>query len=330
MTGELHPWNAGVFQSLAMRVPRLPHALLIHGVPGIGKLALAGRFAQSLLCEHPDRSSRPCGSCDACRWFLAGNHPDSRRLEPESIAMQSAPEPEEGAEAPARRARPSVEIKVDEVRGLADFLNLRSHRGGRRIALVHPAEDMNAHAANALLKGLEEPPPEAVFLLVSHRPARLLPTIRSRCVAVPVPVPERAAALRWLESRGVTQAERWLAYSGGAPLRALEYAGASEALAALLRAALEGDAGVLDSIRERDELETLAEALQKHALDRAFESLAGRRKYMTEGKPAAAGTAVAWLEYARSLGRHRVLARHPVNPRLFVLEMLAGLPSRKT
>ena len=85
---------------------------------------------------------------------------------------------------------------------------------------MHPAEDMNEVAANALLKGLEEPPSGAIFILVSHRPARLLPTIRSRCVAFPVPLPARDVALKWLAGQNVKDAERWLAYAGGAPLRA--------------------------------------------------------------------------------------------------------------
>ena len=128
-------------------------------------------------------------------------------------------------EAPAKRTKqPSIEIKVDQVRELADFLYIGSHRGRMRVALVHPAEDMNENAANALLKGLEEPPASAMFILVSHRPAQLLPTIRSRCVSVPVGIPAREAALAWLEAQGLKEAERWLAYAGGAPLRAVEYA----------------------------------------------------------------------------------------------------------
>ena len=104
-----------------------------------------------------------------------------------------------------------------------------------RVALVHPAEDMNPNAANALLKGLEEPPAGAMFILVSHRPAQLLPTIRSRCVALPVPIPPREAALQWLSGQGIKDAERWLAYAGGAPLRALDYAAKAESLSRLLR-----------------------------------------------------------------------------------------------
>jgi len=79
------------------------------------------------------------------------------------------------------------------------LLNVGSHRGKLRIALIHPADDLQLpSAANALLKGLEEPPAGAIFILVSHRPARLLATVRSRCVAVPVPIPPRDVSLAWL------------------------------------------------------------------------------------------------------------------------------------
>src|SRR5438477_8814476 len=224
----MHPWNEPIFESLKRGRERLPHALLVHGPRGVGKLALAERLAQLLLCEHADPAARPCGTCDGCRWYLGGNHPDFRRLEPEAIAKAppEAEAEEEGSEAPARRTKqPSLFITVDQVRSLADFLNLRSHRGALRVALLHPAEDLYLpNAANALLKSLEEPPAGAIFILVSHRPARLLPTVRSRCVAVPVPIPPQDVALAWLSSQGVTNAEPWLAFAGGGPLPALDSA----------------------------------------------------------------------------------------------------------
>src|SRR2546425_471932 len=100
----MHPWNQPILDALKTR-ERLPHALLLHGPRGVGKLALAERVAQLLLCEHAERAQRPCGRCDGCRWYLAGNHPDFRRLEPEAIAKLPPPlEEEEGSEAPARRA----------------------------------------------------------------------------------------------------------------------------------------------------------------------------------------------------------------------------------
>src|SRR2546423_4975072 len=250
------PWNEPIVDDIRRRLERLPHALLIHGARGVGKLARAERIAQLLLCESSGK--RPCGACEGCRWFLAGSHPDFRRIEPEALARESAAE-EEPVE---RKGKPSIEIKVEQVRALADFLNIGSHRGGRRVALVHPAEAMNDVTANALLKGLEEPPASAVFVLVSHRPAQLLPTIRSRCVAIPVALPPRDAALAWLAKEGVKNAERWLAYAGGAPLRALEYAANAPLLEALLRSPA--------PVEDREALELLAEALQKIALDRAL------------------------------------------------------------
>jgi DNA polymerase-3 subunit delta' len=314
----MHPWNEPLFESLKARVERFPHALLIHGARGTGKLGLAERVAGLLLCEDPGR--RPCGRCEGCRWLAAGSHPDFRRVEPEALAKEPPAEPEAEAEAPAKRGKPSTEIKVEQVRDLAGFLNLGSHRGRLRVALVHPAEVMNPTAANALLKGLEEPPPGAVFLLVSHRPSQLLPTIRSRCVALPVPIPPRAAALQWLAEQGVAKAERWLAYAGGAPLQALEYAGKSDLLERLLQRPLPVD--------DREALEPLADALQKIALDRALTSLGLPQKYQTGGAPTEPAPAQAWLSYARQMGQHRLLCRHPLNPKLFSAEMIAGMPRR--
>src|SRR3970282_633505 len=107
--------------------------------------APALRVAHRMLCEASDEARRPCGACAACRWFLAGNHPDFRRIEPE-ILWQEVPD------------KPSRVIKIEQIRELADFLNVKSHRGGLRIALIHPADDMQLPAASAPLNSLEEPP----------------------------------------------------------------------------------------------------------------------------------------------------------------------------
>jgi DNA polymerase III subunit delta' len=314
----MHAWNQPILDSLTARAGRLPHALLIHGPRGVGKAALAERIAQTLLCEGAGK--KPCLACDACRWFVAGNHPDFRRVESEAVA-KVPPALDAEDEAPAKRApkQPSIEIKVDQVRELADFLYVRSHRGGVRLALVHPAEDMNENAANALLKGLEEPPAAAMFLLVSHRPAQLLPTIRSRCVALPVPIPPRAAAVEWLLSQNVKDGERWLAYAGGAPLRAVDYAADAATLSGLLRAPA--------PVEGREGLEPLADALQKIALDRALSAFGLPPKYQTGSGKVAPEKAREWLAFARRMGEDRLLCRHPLNPRLFSAAMLAAMPS---
>ena len=307
----MHPWNQPILDAIARRLERLPHALLLYGPQGVGKLALAERAAQLLLCEG---EKRPCDKCDACRWFLAGNHPDFRRLEPEALAKAPAPDAED--DAPARRPKqPSIEIKVDQVRELADFLYVGSHRGRLRVALVHPAEHMNENAANALLKGLEEPPAGAVFILVSHRPAQLLPTIRSRCVGVPVPIPPPEAALQWLAKQGLKEPQRWLAYAGGAPLRAVDYS--ARGLASL------------SVVMDRDGLEPLAEALQKTAVDRALLAFGLPAKYGTTSAAVPREKARAWLAFGRQMGEDRLLCRHTLNPRLFSAAMLAAMPSER-
>lgn len=312
---------------LVSQLERLPHALLLHGPRGVGKLHLAERFAQLLLCEARGRGTTPCERCDGCRWFLAGQHPDVRFIEPEAIARQSALEDSESADKP--KGKPSAEIRIEQIRALADFLYIGSHRGGRRVAIVHPAEAMNPHASNALLKSLEEPPAGAVFLLVSHRPARLLPTIRSRCIPAPVPLPDAGAAQAWLRGQGVPEVARRLAFAGGAPLRALDDASSERGARAdeILRAIASRDMPALRSPKDRDRLEMLAEVLQKCAFDSALASFGLPPKY-TSGMASDRTLRREWLAYARKMGRDRALARHPVNVGLHAAEVLAGLPAK--
>jgi DNA polymerase-3 subunit delta' len=189
----------------------MPHAVLLHGPRGVGKKILAEHLAQALLCETPD-SAGGCGHCKACHWFAQGGHPDYRLIEPSA-------EEEEGAAKKGGR-----QITIKEIRALGDFLSLAAHQGGWRIVVVHPAEAMNAAAANALLKTLEEPPANVLIILISHQPSRLLATVISRCRKVPVGLPKWDMAMQWLDEQGLTHSEALLCEAGGAPLTALEYA----------------------------------------------------------------------------------------------------------
>jgi len=214
---ELH---SKVWSGLQGRRQRMPHSLLLIGQKGLGKFDLARCFAASLLCESPLADGMACGKCLACNWFAQGNHPDFRLLQPEALS--------EDVEAEDGKKKPSQQITIDQVRSLDEFFNVGTHRGGLRIVLVNPTEAMNRNTANSLLKTLEEPSPNTLFLMVSSEPMRLLPTIRSRCQVVPVPVPLAKVAARVLADEGVERAEHWLALAGGAPGLALDMANSGQ------------------------------------------------------------------------------------------------------
>ena len=108
---------------------------------------------------------------------------------------------EEGEEKPGGK-KPSREISVDQIRDLSNFANLSAHCGGYRVVLIHPAESMNNNAANSLLKTLEEPTDKLLFLLVTHKPQQLLPTILSRCLGFTVRTPTRELGAAWLDAAG--------------------------------------------------------------------------------------------------------------------------------
>ncbi len=192
----IYPWQTDDWGRLQQLRAAWPHALLLHGQAGIGKLRFAQHLAQGLLCEAPQHDGQPCGTCPACTWFVQGNHPDYRIVLPEALAAEAgfataADEKPENADAEdGKKTRaPSKEIKIEQVRALLDFCGVGSHRGGLRVVVLYPAEGLNVAAANALLKTLEEPPAGVVFLMVSARIDRLLPTIISRCRQWPMTLP---------------------------------------------------------------------------------------------------------------------------------------------
>ena len=224
---ELHRES---WQSLQDWKTRLPHALLISGVKGLGKLELALDFAASLLCEADSSDGFACGVCAACQWLEKGNHPDFRMLQPEALQKEEEEDKEEKKQAKGKEAseeksnRKGQEIGVDDVRALDTFLSVGTHRQKMRVIIIHPAEAMNRHAANALLKALEEPPADTLFLLVANEAMRLLPTLRSRCQQLALPVPDMALAEKFLKEKGLADAVTWLHLAGGAPMLAFRLA----------------------------------------------------------------------------------------------------------
>jgi DNA polymerase-3 subunit delta' len=207
-----YPWLATHWRRLLAQKAHPPQALLIAGPAGVGKSTLARTWAQTLLCEAPQASGGACGVCQACHWFAAGTHPDYR------VFTLLEKENDNG------ETRLAAEIVVDQAREAVDFVQLSTYRAGRRVVLIEPAEALNLAAANALLKVLEEPPLNTSFLLVSDQPRRLLPTLRSRCTRLDVGLPRQQDALQWLCENGIKQGEEILALSGGAPLKAMNWA----------------------------------------------------------------------------------------------------------
>ncbi len=214
----MYKWQEPQWNSLIKRKDTLPHALLLRGRAGVGKHDFALDLASALLCMEPS-SQKACGVCASCLWLKEGNHPDFRLISPED---NDAGDDTNELKSKKKSSKKS-QISVAQIRQLYDYLSLSTHQvHGKRIVLISPAEMLNASSANALLKMLEEPPANTLFILVSSQPQRLLPTIISRCQAVEMPIPKKAMALSWLGEQGVKQAEIALGYAGGAPLLALQ------------------------------------------------------------------------------------------------------------
>ena len=151
---------------------RLASTYLFVGPAGIGKRTLALELARALLCEVGGAELAPCGTCESCRLAQAGTHPDlllvAKPAGKSSIPVELFIGPQE------RRMR----------EGLCHDIALKPFLGGRRVAIIDDADDLNQEGANALLKTLEEPPPHSVLILIGASTARQLPTIRSRCQIV--------------------------------------------------------------------------------------------------------------------------------------------------
>lgn len=140
---------------------KLHHAWLLYGVKGIGKATEAMAMAGFYLCEDRGADGHACGECHACCMLKAGSHPDFTAVE---------------------RLEKKRDIAVDQIREALSFLSLSGMESERRVLLLNDAETMNIQAANALLKGLEEPASGSLLLIVCHDLMRLPATIRSRCM----------------------------------------------------------------------------------------------------------------------------------------------------
>lgn len=178
---------------------RVVHAYLLIGPEGVGKTLTANLMARALLCEA---DAPPCGQCVSCRQFTEQNHPDFFLVVPDGIS-----------------------IKIDQIRTLQEKIALAPYLSKRRVILLDDADKMTAQSANALLKTLEEPPGEVVFLLVAANRRALLDTIVSRTAVISFQPIQAVEIEQFLQARAVapSQAQAIARLSQGSIAKALQY-----------------------------------------------------------------------------------------------------------
>jgi DNA polymerase-3 subunit delta' len=195
---------------------RVTGTFLFVGPPGVGKRTFSLKLAQALLCrEGTNRSLDPCGECEDCRLAEAGNHPD----------LITVAKPADKSEIPLSLLIGPPENRMRQ--GLCHDIGLKPFRGGRRIAVIDDADELNVEGANALLKTLEEPPPRSVIILLSNGTDRQLPTIRSRAQLVrfaPLETGDLARLMAELDIAKLQDAERIALIAEGSLERAKQLA----------------------------------------------------------------------------------------------------------
>jgi len=210
--------------STLIRTGRLPHAILFTGLPGGGKNSLARALAAALNCAGPAPDGSPCGHCLSCRKIERDLHPDLITLAPGGGEKNPEGEKKDGPK--TRR-----QINIAEVRELCRVMTLRPFEGRVKVFILREADRLGREAAEALLKTLEEPPPDSALFLTSAAEGQVLSTIRSRCLILRLnPLPLETLLRALAEERGLAGPEARLlaALSGGALGPAL--AGDPEAL----------------------------------------------------------------------------------------------------
>lgn len=228
----IYPWLQDQWQRIAhmRRQQRLAHALLLTGPDQAGIEAFATALAQAVLCETEDDEA--CGRCSSCRLFLAGNHPDYFHVAAES-----------GSET----------IKIDVLRTVCASLVQKSSHGGYQVVFIERADYMQAAGANALLKTLEEPEGDVLFILWAKRYEALPATIHSRTQRINLADGEPQLMQAWLEKNLSLDGKPWLKAAGNRPLavRSLQegdYFAARDALIAMLQSVRDKVKSALDAV----------------------------------------------------------------------------------
>ncbi|AEF92946.1 DNA polymerase III, delta prime subunit [Desulfotomaculum nigrificans CO-1-SRB] len=191
----------------AVQRDRVAHAYLFLGPQGVGKQTVARAFARVLLCDRPIDGDA-CGRCRSCQQMAHDNHPDLHFMEPAGAS-----------------------IKIEQIRELLRKVQFKPYQAERQVFMLEMAEAMTTEAANCFLKTLEEPGSQSVFLLISHRPYALLPTILSRCQQLqfrPLSNGEVAAGLMHVCGLEPEKARQLAPMAGGSLGRAVQLAQGSD------------------------------------------------------------------------------------------------------
>lgn len=280
---------------------KLPPALLFAGPRGVGKCAAALAFAAALNCDR--KKADACGDCPSCALAARGSDPDLRRV---NAAYQAALREEEEAK--------QRQLRVETIRHLIADLELRSLEGRWKIAVIEDAHTLVPAAANAMLKTLEEPPPRTLWILVTHRPAELLPTIRSRCQRVAFAPLAEAAILGVLKARGVAAPE-------AAAAAALAEGSCARALELLAEPQPEPDSWLSDPVGPFRLADKLPKELFK-ARPAAEEQLHRMAWHLRRRRGTRAYASAAVRSVLRELGEYRAALASNADPRL-VLSLAA-------
>jgi DNA polymerase-3 subunit delta' len=288
----------------AIRRDALPGSLLLHGPRGVGKQRLALWLAQRLVCEGPE--PRPCGQCQHCRYALAGTHPDIHWYFPRPRLKDGDASPEEierdMREAGAERLRtgayapppPAEGIFVSTIRAIVHSASLAPALAHRKIYILGDADRMVVRedaeeAAGAFLKLLEEPSPRTNLILTTSEPGSLIPTIRSRLVALRVPPLGAADADALLSEPAMRDA---IAEAGGPTNLAEQRRVAAGAPGSLLASA--------------EWAEALARAGPKHDAARPGDRREQKKKSLLHGSSKARGAFTTALDALTTLLHERV------------------------
>lgn len=313
---KIYPWQLQVWQRIHQQKERMSHAMLLHGRSGTGKLDFAQHLSQALLCSAP-KDGEACDVCPQCTWFKEGAHPDFKYITPEDA--------ETSEETPKKKTSKKTQISVDQIRQLIQALSLSNHGvSSLRVVLIHPAESLNTASANALLKVLEEPPNNTIFILVTHQIHRLLPTILSRCQSIAMPLPAREEAVAWLTAQKLANAADALDYHGGAPLAVLHAQQELSAQSGVFQQLAKGaklDGAACASLLVEQGTEQAITLLQKWMFDLQL-SLHNlpNHYHVAMAKPlqalAKSVNLASFLDFERALVQAKQTANHPLSQEL--------------